>query len=147
MDAKKILAGKILNISPHKVRFAPEALEDIRKAITRADIRGLIAIHKITAERTPFHSRGPARVKMVQKRKGRQRGKGSKKGTRFAIVTRKRQWINRIRVQRIFLQELRDKKLLTPHDYQDLYLKSKGGFFRNKRHIKLWLTEHNLIKK
>ncbi len=59
----------------------------------------------------------------------------------------KREWINKIRLQRKFLKELKDKKIIIPSIYQELYLKAKGGFFRNKKHIKLYLEEHNLAKK
>ena len=145
MNHKKRLAGKILGISPRKVIFAGEALEDIQKAITRADMRGLIAVGKITIRNSNFHSRSRARAIRVQKRKGRQRGKGSHKGSKYSVVGRKEQWVTRIRVQREFLQKLREKKLLEKKDYRQLYLMSKGGYFRNKRHIKLYLTEHHLL--
>ncbi len=147
MNNKKILAGKLLGLSPGKVRFAADALEDIQKAITRADLRGLIAMGKITAAGKNYHSRARARVIRIQKRKGRQRGKGSHKGSKHSLVGRKEQWVTRIRVQREFLQELRQKGLLEKKNYRQLYLMSKGGYFRNKRHIKLYLTEHHLLRK
>jgi ribosomal protein L19E len=28
-----------------------------------------------------------------------------------------------------------------------LYMKSKGGFFRSKRHIKIYISENSLIEK
>lgn len=147
MNSKKILAGKLLDISPGKVRFAADALEDLQKAITRADLRGLIAMGKITAAGKNYHSRARARAIRIQKRKGRQRGKGSHKGSQYSLVGRKEQWVTRIRVQREFLQELRQKGLLEKKNYRQLYLMSKGGYFRNKRHIKLYLTEHHLLRK
>ncbi len=147
MKQKKQLAAKILKISPGKVRFNPAALEDIKKAITRSDMRGLIAVGKITDNKSPQQSRGRARKIAAQKRKGRRRGQGTKKGSKFAHITRKEQWTTRIRVQRSFLRELREKDLLTAKNYQNLYQKSKGGYFRNRRHIKLYITEHNLFEK
>lgn len=146
MRNKKILAGKILKVSPKKVRFASDALEDIQKAITRSDIRGLIAVGKITTANLNEHSRAGARKVAAQKRKGRRRGKGSKKGSKHSQVTRKDKWISRIRAQRELLKELRDKELLSTQNYGMLYAKSKGGYFRNRRHIKLYLKEHHLIK-
>src|SRR3989338_7841036 len=145
MNNKKRLAAKILGISPYKVRFADGSLEEVKKAITRSDIRGLIAVGKIYADHTNHQSRAHARKIAQQKRKGRQKGRGTKKGSKYSIVSRKEQWINRIRVQREFLKELREKEMLTAQSYQMLRNKSKGGYFRNKRHIKLFLTEHNLI--
>lgn len=147
MKNKKRLAGKILKVSPHKVRFIADALEDIKKAITRSDIRGLIAIKKIVKSKSKGQSKARARKIATQKRKGRQKGRGSKKGSKHSVVSRKEKWMAKVRVQRRFLKELRDKKLLLPKNYGMLYAKSKGGYFRNKRHIKLYITEHHLIDK
>lgn len=146
MKQKKQLAAKILKVSPKKVKFAEDALEDIQKAITRSDMRGLIAVGKISVANQNQHSRAGARKVAAQKRKGRRRGKGSRKGTKHSVVTRKDKWISRIRAQRNLLKELRDKKLVSTQNYQMLYSKSKGGYFRNRRHIKLYLKEHNLIE-
>lgn len=146
MKAKKILAAKILKTSKKKVKFAADALEDIKKAITRSDMRGFIAVKSISSSRSNQHSRAGARKIKVQKKKGRRKGKGSKKGAKYSVVSRKQSWVSRIRVQRDFLKMLREKELISKKDYRILYGKSKGGFFRNKRHIKLYLTEHHLIK-
>ena len=145
MKSKRILAGKILNTSPGKVKFQMDALGDISKAITRSDIRGLIAVGKIFEKQENYHSRARARKIKMQKRKGRQKGKGSRKGSSYSVVGKKEQWTSRVRAQRNFLKELRDKSLLDSKKYRLLYQKSKGGFFRNVRHIKLYITEHNLI--
>ncbi len=146
MNNKKKLAAKILNVSPKKVVFATDALDDIQKAITRSDMRGLIAVGKVSKAKVNQHSRGGARKIAEQKSKGRQRGKGSRKGSKHSIVTRKEKWIDRIRAQRELLKELRDKNLLSTNNYRLLYTKSKGGYFRNRRHIKLYLKEHHLIE-
>lgn len=147
MINKKKLAAKILKTSPSKVRFAADALEDIKKAITRSDLRGLIAIKKITKAKTNSQSLSRARKIKVQKRKGRQKGRGSKKGSQHSSLSRKAAWTIKIRAQRKFLKELREKSLITPSNYQKLYRKSKGGFFRNRRHIKLYLSEQNMVQK
>ena len=146
MNNKKKLAAKIMNVSPKKVVFSSDALDDIQKAITRSDMRGLIAVGKISKAKVNQHSRGRARKIAEQKAKGRQRGKGSRKGSKFSIVTRKEKWMARVRAQRELLKELRDKNLLSTNNYRMLYTKSKGGYFRNKRHIKLYLKEHHLIE-
>lgn len=141
MRQKKRLAAEILKTSPKNVVFAQDALGDVQKAITRSDIRGLIAVGKIQKKNKSEHSRVRARKIARQKRKGRRKGKGSRKGGMYAVVSSKKQWVTRIRVQREFLKQLRDKRLLTSEQYHSLYVKSKGGFFRNRRHLKLYLTE------
>ena len=147
MKNKKKLAAKLLKTSYKKIRVAAGALEDFNKAITRSDLRGLIAVGKVTKNKSNQHSRAGARKTSAQKRKGRQKGHGSRKGTKHSVITRKEKWMARIRTQRKFLKELKEKGLLSAGNYRQVYAKSKGGFFRNKRHIKLYLTEHNLIEK
>lgn len=146
MNSKKILAGKLLKASPSKVVFASDALSDIQKAITRSDMRGLIAIGKVALKKTNEQSRGRARKLATQKSKGRRSGRGSRKGAKFASVSRKELWMQKIRTQRKFLKELKAKDLLNPTNYRNMYQKSKGGYFRNKRHIKLYLDENKLIQ-
>ncbi len=147
MISKKKLAAEILNTSPGKIRIADGALEDVAKAITRSDIRGLIAIGKIYEDKQNYRSRAGARKNKAQKRKGRRSGMGSRKGSKHSIVSRKEKWILRIRVQRKFLHDLKQKGRLSPEHYYLLYSKSKGGYFRSVRHIKLYITEQQLIKK
>ncbi|MBT3298596.1 50S ribosomal protein L19e [archaeon] len=147
MINKKRLAAKILKVSPSKITFASDALEDIKKGITRADIRGLIAVKKIFKKGTNEQSRGRARKKKIQKSKGRQSGRGSKKGSKHSTLSKKAAWILKIRTQRKFIKELKERSLIDSTIYRQLYRKSKGGYFRNKRHIKLYLNEQNMINK
>ncbi len=146
MKSKKRLAGDILNVSPSKIIFAVDALEEIKKAITRADIRGLIAVKKITKNKSNHQSRARARKSLIQKRKGRQSGQGHKKGAKHSTITKKEKWMIKVRAQRDFIKDLREKKLVTLTNYRSLYRKVKGGYFRNRRHIKLYLTEHKLFE-
>ncbi len=147
MNNKKKLAARILKTSYKKVRFASDALEEIKKAITRSDVRGLVATKRIVKTTPNEHSRSGARKIAQQKRKGRQKGKGSKRGSKYSVESRKEKWMAKIRTQRIFLKELRSTGIISSQNYRSLYSKSKGGYFRNKRHIKLYLKEHNLFEK
>ncbi|MFH0936168.1 MAG: 50S ribosomal protein L19e, partial [Candidatus Woesearchaeota archaeon] len=120
---------------------------EIKEAITKSDIRGLINSNIIRAK--PKHGISSFRSKKIrlQKRKGRRKGHGSRKGKKTARLSRKNAWINKIRAQRSYLKYLHDKKLISPSNYRLLYRKSKGGFFRSERHIKLYIDEHNLLNK
>ena len=55
--------------------------------------------------------------------------------------------MNKIRSQRKHLTELRETEVVSGSDYRDLYRKAKGGFFRSKRHINLYIDEHNMRRK
>ena len=147
LNLQKRLAAQILKCSEKKIQFDNTRLADIKEAITKADIKSLIFEKVIKKKPTKNTSKYRARKKAIQKRKGRQRGHGSRKGSLSARFPKKRVWINKIRLQRKFLKELKDKKMITPSIYQQLYMKAKGGFFRNKKHIKLYLEEHHLVKK
>ncbi|MEM2139196.1 MAG: 50S ribosomal protein L19e, partial [Candidatus Woesearchaeota archaeon] len=92
-------------------------------------------------------SKARIRKAKQQRQKGRRIGQGSRKGKATARSNPKRVWINKIRLQRSFLKDLKSKGKITQQVYKDLYLKSKGGFFRSLRHIKLYLTERKLVKK
>lgn len=141
LDNQKRLAAQILKCSEKRIKFDPDRLSNIKEAITKVDIRGLIKDKAIRKAYIKGVSRGRARKRLVQRRKGKQRGVGSRKGSRGARLPRKREWINKIRVQRELLKKLKEKKIIDDRLYRELYLKSKGGFFRSRRHIKLYLEE------
>jgi len=55
--------------------------------------------------------------------------------------------MNKIRALRDLLKTLRTKEVIERSSYRLLYRKAKGGYFRSRRHIKLYIEEHNLAKK
>jgi large subunit ribosomal protein L19e len=146
LSVQKRLVGQIAKKSRKKVVFNTENLDDIKESITKQDLRALIKNGTITVKPIRGISRGRIRKNKLQKRKGRQRGMGSRKGKAGARQNRKETWIHKIRAQRQLLKKLRAKELISIQDYHMLYLKAKGGFFRNTRHIKIFIQEHKLIK-
>lgn len=147
LKLQKRLAAQILKCSTKRVWFDPNRLQDIKGAITKVDINSLIKDKAIKRKPVKGISRVRARKIKEQKRKGRQRGFGSRKGKKTATLSRKSSWIKRIRALRKLLIELKNKKEISRNVYQNLYLKAKGGFFRSRRHILLYIKEHNLGKK
>ncbi len=143
---QKRLAAQVLKISKKKVSFDTSRLDDIKEAITKADIRGLIGEGTIFIRPHSEQSRGRARLQAAQKNKGRQQGVGSRKGKKTARTPAKRKWMNAIRLQRSFLNLLRENEIITNETYKSLYMKAKGGFFRSKRHIKIYIEERGLAR-
>src|SRR3989344_5520311 len=139
------LAASVFGCSPDKIWFDASQLEKIKEAITRADIRSLINNGTIRRKVDHSNSRGRARARHAQKRKGRQRGVGSRKGKKTARLGRKDAWIDRVRLQREFLQSLRAGGYFDNKIFRDMYQKIKGGFFRSRRHLKLYLEENKLV--
>lgn len=146
MKTQKRLAAQIFKCSPKKVKFDETKLEEIKEAITKADIRTLIAQGVIRKEQIKGISRFHARKIHSQKIKGRRKGHGSRKGAKTARTEPKRSWINRIRLQREMLSSLKSGNMISNESYHDLYRKSKGGFFRSIRHLKLYIQERKLAK-
>jgi large subunit ribosomal protein L19e len=147
MKLQKRLAASVLNCSEKRVWFDPEKLSDIKEAITKFDIRTLVKRGIIARTPPKGVSRFRARRTKIQKRKERRKGSGSRKGAAHARLKPKKFWINAVRAQRDLLKRLRDRGLISKKDFHSLYNKSKGGFFRSVRHIKLYVQEQDMIKK
>lgn len=146
LDAQKKLAADVLKCSPKRVWFDPERLADIKESITKVDIKGLVKDKAIAKKPVKAVSRGRARVRQQQRRAGRRKGHGSRKGSANARASEKSVWINKIRAQRELLKKIKEKGLITGPVYRRLYEKSKGGFFRSKKHLKLYIEERHLAK-
>jgi len=147
LSVQKRLAADVLKCSPKRVKLTPDRSADIKEAITKADIKGLIGEGLIVKKQATGVSRVRAKQKAAQRQKGLQRGPGKRKGKKTSIVPKKVAWMAKVRTHRIFLKELKTKNLLKQEDYVSLYKKSKGGFFRNKRHIKVYIEEHHMVQK
>lgn len=147
LNVQKRIASMILKCSPKRIKFISDRLEDIKEAITRADLRSLIKDKAIVGQQKKGVSRARANKIKQQKSKGQKKGHGKRKGKSTARAPKKEQWMAKIRTQRKFIKELKDKELVANDTYRNLYMKSKGGFFRSKRHIKLYLNEHKLFLK
>jgi large subunit ribosomal protein L19e len=144
LTVQKRLAADVLKTSPKKVRLDTAQLENLKEAITKADIRSMVSSGAITKKKESGHSRGRARKNLEQKRKGRKSGLGSRKGKHTARAPSKQEWMHKIRAQREFLKVLREKGYLNTTHYRMLYSKCQGGYFRNVRHIKLYIAENQI---
>lgn len=146
LDVQRRLAAQVLKCGENRIRFDPDKLDDIKEAITKTDIRSLVNEGVISKKRLLNTSRFWARKIKKQKSYGKKKGFGSRKGKKTARLKPKRSWMNKIRLQRNFIKSLRNKSIITSTVYHELYLKSKGGFFRSLRHLKLYTQERGLLK-
>ena len=148
LRSRKELAAKVLKVGVNRIWLDPNKANEIKESITREDIRKLAREGAILVKQKQGISRGRARAVLLQKRKGRRQGKGSRKGKHTARAGKKILWVKRIRLYRSLFKSFLDKGLIEGITYRDLRNKAKGGFFRSRRHILTYLTENSLwIKK
>ena len=112
---------------------------EIESAITKADIRKLIKKGYIKAL--------PEKLKKPKEKKKRRRGPGRRKGKKYAKVSRKERWISTVRALRKMLKELKEKKLIDQQTFKKAYKLVKGGMFRSRAHLRVYLEQRGLIKK
>jgi large subunit ribosomal protein L19e len=147
LHVQKRLAASVSKRSKKKISIDNSRLEDVKEAITRFDIKSLIKDKAIKVMPIKGSSKVRIRKNQDQKKKGRRKGHGSRKGKATARLSKKDSWMIKIRNQREFLNELKSKDMLDNKVFRNLYNKTKGGYFRSKRHIKLYIEENSLIKK
>ncbi|OPY38916.1 MAG: 50S ribosomal protein L19e [Methanoregula sp. PtaU1.Bin051] len=139
LASQKRIVASILKCGVNRVWFDPERLADIENAISREDLRGLVADGAIKALQKKGVSRGRARAKIAQRSYGHRKGPGRRKGAAGARNSNKRAWIQKIRAIRKALIALRDAGTIDRHMYRVLYRKAAGGQFRSVAHMKAQL--------
>ena len=147
LKAQKRIAAQVLKCSQKNVVFDTTQLESIKEALTRADMRDLVNSNIVTENKPNAQSRVRARKIAQQKSKGLQKGPGSKKAKAKVRSKAHERWLNKVRLERSFIKQLRENGRVTATTYREMYLKVKGNFFRNRRHIKLHLEEHEMFVK
>jgi len=136
---QKKLAARILKVGESKVWLDPTKAKDIEAAITKIDIRKLIKKDMIKVL--------PEKIRKPREKTKRRKGAGRRKGSKGAIITEKRRWISTVRPLRRMLKELRSTNQIDKQTYRRLYLLVKGGMFRSRSHLKIYLEQHDLLKK
>ena len=139
--AQKRIAAHVMNCGVSRVWIDPARLGDVSEAITTSDIRRLVKDGVISQKPKKGNSGGRRRKNAEQKRKGRRKGKGSRKGHIGVRNNTKRAWINRVRAQRKLSKELLAAGRIDKPTYKQIYRKIKGGFFRSRAHLMSYTEE------
>jgi large subunit ribosomal protein L19e len=129
------LAAAVLDCGEGRVWIDPLHADAVAEAVTREDIRGLVRKGYVKAAQKAGTSKARAHVIAAQKKSGRRKGPGSRKGAKGARNPRKAKWIRTIRPIRGVLREMRENKKITPTQYRLYYRKAKGGSFRSRAHL------------
>jgi large subunit ribosomal protein L19e len=148
MDLKnqRRIASQLLKCGENRVWIDPNRAEDVSDAITRADVRTLISSGAVSSRQKKGVSRGRAELQLAQRRKGRQRGHGSRRGKKGARKPSKERWMQTIRPIRQKLKELRESGKIDTATYRKYYLKAKGGVFKSRPHLESHLKAEGILK-
>ncbi|MDD5416371.1 MAG: 50S ribosomal protein L19e [Candidatus Aenigmarchaeota archaeon] len=133
---QKKLAAKILKCGTGRIWIDPTN-KKVEQAITRSDIRGFIKEGII--KKLP----GKKQLKNSEKRQQRS---GSIKGSRGARIGKKNEWFKKIRPQREMIKELRNTEQIDADKYRKLYAMVKGGVFRSRAHLTMYLKDKKILK-
>lgn len=142
LSSQKRMAADVLGVGESRVWIDPDSVDDVEAAITKQDIRNLVESGTIQKKPEKGVSRGRAREKQEQKEKGRQKGHGSRQGTQGARKSDKENWKEKIRALRKELKRMRDEDEITNSQYRELYDMASGGFFRNKKHLHIYVEKN-----
>ncbi|MFP3317098.1 MAG: 50S ribosomal protein L19e [Candidatus Nanopusillus sp.] len=146
LSLQKKLASKILGVGKDRIWIDPNKIQDASKALSRSDILDLIDKGIIKTKSVRGQSRTWANYIKEQKKKGRRRGVGSRRGDRTARLDKKENWIKRIRAIRKLLRELKEKNIIDKKLYRELYKKAKSNEFKSKRAILIYLKDLGILK-
>lgn len=137
------MAATMMGCGASRVRIRQS--KEAEEALTRDDVRNLIASGIITKMQKKGTSRAYAKVRAAQKKRGRRSGEGSRKGSAGARSPEKPAWIRAVRAQRQLLKELRGQGTLKKEAYRNVYRRVKGGTFRSKSRLMAYLEEQELL--
>ena len=146
LSLQRKLSSDILGVGKDRIWIDPNKIQDVSKALSRSDILDLIDKGIIRVKNVKGQSRTWANYIKEQKKKGRRRGAGSRKGVRKARLDKKENWIKRIRAIRNLLRELKEKNIIDKKLYRDLYKRAKSNEFKSKRAILIYLKDLGILK-
>jgi len=146
MNTVRRIASDIMGVGKSKIKFAVDASSKIEEALTREDVRALIAEGAIYAIQPRGVSRLRGRIKHAQVKKGRRSGTGSRKGTFNTRNGKKETWIAKIRAQRRHLRSLIKSSKLSEGSSRKIYLMIKGNAFKGVKVLDIYLKDNKLLK-
>ena len=147
VSVQRRMSADILKCGLDRVWIDPENLDEVKLAMTKDDIRRLIKEGIIAKKQKKGISKARTKKLKEQKRKGKRKGPGSRRGAKGARTPKKRKWINTIRPLRRLLKEFRDNGTIDRKTYRRLYRMAKGGAFRSRNHMLLYMRDHGILPK
>ena len=129
LDKKRRLAARALGVGVNRIRFNNERLNDVKEAITKQDIRDLVADGALSVREVRGRSSG--NVERVRRRAG---------SIKVRVGKQKRIYVKFMRKTRAYLSELRKQKTITREHFITLRKELKGRHINSKTHLKERIT-------
>ncbi len=146
LSIQRRLAAEVLGVGESRIWIDPAEIDRVVDAITREEIRRLIHDGVIRVKPIHGNSRERWRIRREQRKRGRRRGYGRRKGAKTARHDTKEDWMNRIRRIRRYLRYLRDHNMINRRTYRKLYRLAKGGMFKSLSSLKHYMKEHGILE-
>lgn len=133
---KKLLAARTLKVGKNRIVFLKLRLAEIKEAITKQDIKDL-------------HKDGAIIIKQIKGRKKKILKKSKRKkrrsigNIRKKVNKRKQEYVKITRKLRAYISELKKQGKISKELLTIIRKKIRNREFRNKAHLKEYLTELN----
>jgi len=142
LDQVKRIAADVMKVGVGRVKIV--SAEEVLQAMTKDDVRALIRKGFIQKRKNKGIRRVRAKKNARQKKQRRRKARGKRKGAIGSRVKSKKVWMKGIRALRTELIKMKPK--LKSGAYRKLYNMSKGGYFRSKSHLRMYVKERKLMK-
>jgi len=146
MSSIKEISADELKVGISRVWIDTNNLDQVLDATSRSDIKKLIGLNIIQRREKKNHSNQRLKKRINQLTKGRRRGPGSVRGTKYARYPRKRRWITTIRALRSELKTLKENGSIEKSTYRKYYRSIKSGSFSSRAQLVSHLKTESLIK-
>ncbi|WP_287954214.1 50S ribosomal protein L19e [Acidiplasma sp.] len=135
MESVKAIAAEELKVGKSRVCVDTNNLDKVLDTTSRDDVRKLIDLHIIQKKNKKGNSNYRLKKRISQLQKGRRRGPGSVRGTKYARYPRKRRWITLIRALRSELRTLKAENKIDQKVYRRYYRIIKSGTFTSRAQL------------
>ncbi|KAH9386144.1 large subunit ribosomal protein L19e [Nematocida major] len=143
----RAIAAKVIGCGRNKVWMDPTESVKLSEGKTPEQVSQMVQDGLIVRRPDVGQSRGRVRQFRLERSLGRHRGLGRRRGTKNARFPQRKIWMMRIRAVRKDLKELREEGRIDRKMYRAIYLKAKGGYFKNRRMLKEYVVNEELRKK
>lgn len=128
LEKKKELAARTLNVGKGRITFVSSRNNEIKEAITKQDIRDLVADKAIVVKEVK------GRKKVVGRKNKRRDGKIKKK-----VNVRKKQYMTMTRKLRGYIKKLKEQGKLAREEFIDIRKKIRNKSFKSLANLKEYI--------